>query len=112
MDVMLLNGDTKTDATGFNLWTDGMEEVLQRVKLCLGIRKGSFIYKKEWGLETIGYSEGQRALRNAEALLREAVMCIEGVELHLNKMEDTPSGIRFEITLIKDGESIDSEVTI
>ncbi len=112
MDVMLVNGDTAVDATGCNLWLEGIGEVLQQVKLCLSISKGSFIYLKELGLETPVSGEDERSLRNAEALMREAVMCIEDVELNLLKMENTPEGTRFEFTLSRDGESINSEVTI
>lgn len=112
MDVMLQNGDTAVDATGCNLWLEGMEEALQQVKLCLSISKGSFIYEKELGLEMPAFGEDERSLKNAEALLREAVMPIEGITLDLLKMENTPEGIRFGFTLSKDGESINSEVTI
>lgn len=49
MDTALENGDFATSANGFPRQIDGVDELLQRAKICLRVPLGQFLYLPELG---------------------------------------------------------------
>lgn len=78
MDIMLRNGDIVTDMSGEPVYIDGMDEILQRVLICIGVEKGSFLYDKDFGMEKPSSLNTPRDIGRLETLLREAIISVGG----------------------------------
>lgn len=92
MDVKIQNGDMVLDSTGNPVCIDGMEEILQRVRICITAKKNGFIYNKEFGRVAETDATTERGVRNLEAQLREAIISLEGVELFLLQADTLTDG--------------------
>lgn len=113
MDVLIKNGDMVVDS-GFNpLYTEGAEEVLQRVTFALSTPKGSFVYNRSLGVEPFEGELSEKGLRKLEARCREAVMSIEGTELTLLSAQRLENGrIKILAEIKIEGGTYIKEVTV
>ncbi|MGN0452781.1 MAG: hypothetical protein ACI4GZ_03160 [Ruminococcus sp.] len=113
MDVLIKDGDILTDYTGSPVYISGIEEIVQRVKLCISVEKGKFIYMKELGLDRAQDISSEAGIRNFEAKLREAVALLEGVELQLLSLQNLTETERVaKLNIIYNNESVEAEVKI
>lgn len=112
MDVKLRNGDMVLDSTGSVVYIDGMEEIVQRVLICVTARKGSFLYQKNLGCDARVDFSTERGMKKLESRLREAILPVAGAELVLREAKSTDEGIRAFITIIYNDEKMDTEVII
>ena len=108
MDLLLKNGELETDANGYPVELNGIDEAAQRAMIVLSIEKGSFLYD-----ETLGSEMVCAATENApndlivmlcrEALADQTEITVESVRLEEGKL----------IALIVSGdESREAEVMI
>lgn len=49
MDTLLENGDYKKSLNGLPISITGRAEIIQRVRICLQVPRGSFLHNKEFG---------------------------------------------------------------
>ena len=112
MDVKISGGDTTLDISGKEEYVEGIEEIFQRVILCISTRKGEFIYDKDYGVRELPKITDERSLKNAEAYLGEAIADIDGAHISLKKLRQTSSGTVIKITVTYLDESIWKEVTV
>lgn len=92
MDVKLKNGDIVTDMSGEPVYIDGMDEIIQRVLICIGIKKGSFAYAKDFGMEKPAALSTSRDLKKLETLFREAVIPVSGAYVEVVSAEPLNDG--------------------
>lgn len=68
MDTLLENGDYKVSQNGLPVSICGRQELLQRVKICLNVPRGSFLHNKDFGSRFYKFKEDQANANNAQAL--------------------------------------------
>lgn len=113
MDVLIKDADMAVDSSGTPLYTEGAEEMLQRVCFALKTEKGRFIYNRNLGVEKFKGELDSRGIKRLEARCREAVMNIEGIELCVDRAEKhDESRIRMQISVWYQGEEYKREVII
>lgn len=83
MDTALSSsGDFELDGRGMPYLLSGLAEMMQRVSLCLKIKKGCFPYDRELGSELHTLKESTQPLRDTAALLvKEAAAQIPQVKI-------------------------------
>ena len=78
MDTALSNGDFAEDKSGKMYRISGIEETLQRCKILLGIKRGSFCYNRNLGSDIDTLADDDEYLEgNALLLVREALLPIK-----------------------------------
>lgn len=113
MDIKLENGDFSVSANGDIKTVDGVDEILQRVKICCSIKKGSFLYDKELGVDYENADiSSQRGLKQLEMLLNEAVIDISGVRVEITKAENQSDKIKLRLKISYKGNKYETEVII
>ena len=76
------NGEFELDGRGMPYLLSGLSEIMQRVSLCLKIKKGSFPYDRELGSELHTLTESVQPLGETAALLvKEAAAQIPQVKI-------------------------------
>lgn len=113
MDVKIENGDTVLDMTGMPVYTQGFEEILQQVMICITSRKGKFIYNKDMGCSAVTDVSGEREIRRLEARLREAIASVKGAQIYVDNAWELVDGrVRAEITIVYGKHQVSREVII
>ena len=111
MDILIKDGDMVLDKTGAPIYISGDDEILQQALFMIGTKKGAFIYNKEMGIQAVTSPCTQRAMKELESRLKEAVMKIEGVRLFLQDAEELIDGrVKALITLSIGDKEIEAEV--
>ena len=75
MDTALKNGDFAKNSSGKIYSINAMEETLQRCKILLTVRQGSFVYNPQLGLR----ADDERLQGNALVLVQEALYSVPQV---------------------------------
>jgi len=89
MDIKIKDSDICVAPCGEYVLAEGIDEVLQRVLINVQIKKGSFIYNKKLGTDLTSLDpDDPNVLKNAEVLLREAVM--NSVDAKINVLSFMP----------------------
>ena len=70
MDTALLEGDFCPDSRGLPVLLEGREELLQRVAICLTVKKGSFPYLPQLGSRLFQVNHPVEAVEEAREALR------------------------------------------
>lgn len=83
MDTLLVSGDHYTDARGLPVPLEGDDELIQRVLICLQVKKGSFALDKGLGSELykLPRSDSERNARLAMSYVQEALADLPQVEV-------------------------------
>lgn len=87
MDTIISNGDFKLNEKGKPFLANGMEEVIQRCKIIISVKKGSFIYNRNLG------SNFDSVLKNDEAMelaVKEILLAVPQVtveKVSINKLD-------------------------
>ncbi|MDP4119453.1 MAG: hypothetical protein Q8876_00130 [Bacillota bacterium] len=88
MDTKINNGQYEIDSGGKPYLIGGFDEILQRVRICLGVQKGSFVYAPDFGNEFFTLSRTTDLLKErADMLVKEAVINLTGVEASVTSSE-------------------------
>ncbi|MCQ4021534.1 MULTISPECIES: hypothetical protein [unclassified Ruminococcus] len=99
MDTALLNGEFDLDSRGMPYIITGLAELMQRVAVCLKMKRASFIYSRTLGSELNSVKEVEDAVHSrAELLAREAVAEVPQTSLGELKVTKTANG-KIKITL-------------
>lgn len=113
MDIKIKDGDMVLDSTGTPVEIEGNEEILQQIIMRITAQKGGFIYNKEMGTEAVTDVSGEKECKRLEAVLREAVADMEGVNIYLDSASQLVDGKVFaQMTVICNEETIPLEVVI
>lgn len=51
MDIKIENKDIKTDGNGDVVMIEGLDEIIQQIEINLSVKRGSFIYDRNMGVE-------------------------------------------------------------
>lgn len=113
MDVKIENEDICLNSSGNTVMIDEKDELLQRIKFCLTVEKGSFVYNKELGANlNLSNLNTKRGLKNIEAQLNEAVMGIDGVSIVLESVENGRNGHTLKLYVSYGGGDFRTEVIV
>lgn len=83
MDSALENGGFAVNQIGKPYMIDGINKALQQIRLCLEIKKGSFIFLPSLGSELWKLDASKPYLsKQAEMFVKEAVIGIENIEIN------------------------------
>ncbi|MBQ0097927.1 MAG: DUF2634 domain-containing protein [Oscillospiraceae bacterium] len=113
MDVKIENKDIKTLDNGDTVYITGTDEIRQRVKLACSVKKGSFVYDREFGAEV---SENIFSFENAkdrlEIILNEAVVNIPDIYVGVVSITDENDAYTVNIRINYKGQDIGTEVIV
>ena len=113
MDTAVSNGNFICDSRKHLVELNGYDEILQRVLIRLGVKKGSFVYDKKLGsrLYTLKATDGNIAQR-ALSLVREALIDIG--EVTVDNVYTTLSNDKehLELNIILSVNDVEKEVVI
>lgn len=115
MDTALTGtGDFELDGRGMPYLLSGLAEMMQRVGLCLKIKKGSFPYDRELGSELYILNEQTQPLRDTASLLvKEAAARIPQVKiLDVEAAFDNNKKLALSVLLEFGGERKHMEVKV
>lgn len=115
MDTALNDaGDFALDDRGMPYLLSGLAELMQRVKLCLQIKKGSFLYDRSLGSELHTLERGTELLQQrAQMLVYEAVATVPQVRLYNIQAEFPQDGpLKLSLDIDFAGEKGKLEVTL
>lgn len=76
MDVKIKDKDITTKACGDAVYISGFDEIIQRIKIASTIRKGSFVYDKNFGRCDFDTEEDELVCQKLEMILKEATIGI------------------------------------
>lgn len=113
MDVKIDNGDIVTKACGDALYIDGMDEIMQRIKIACSVKKGTFIYDRNLGSEGYTVSFDDSMLKSKlEMLFKEASIDIPYSDLSVVRVDKVGEKLKVCIKITCGTESDTVEVTI
>ena len=113
MDIKIKDGDMVLDKTGSAVYVTDCEEVFQQALFILSTAKGAFIYNKDMGVEAVTCACTERALKELESKLKEAVMEIGGLEIFLQSAEELIDGrVKAQVTLTYMEKELSVEVIV
>lgn len=108
IDIKVRNGDNVKDSTGKLLKIEDTDVLFQRVLICIGVKKESFIYNRSLGskLSEIDFN-ADNAKEKAELIINEALADFENTYVKVLEIGET---MKLEITI--SGESRTEEVQL
>lgn len=111
MDVKIENKDIALKPNGDTVYISSMDETVQRVKIACSINKGSFIYDRNIGFDTIS-TDDEVDKDKLEMIFCEAVIGIPDTVVQV--IDAKKSGNRITATLkIQQGDNTaETEVTV
>lgn len=113
MDTAVITGDLAENEAGKPYLISSMEETVQRCKMRLCIRQGSFCYNRELGGNLHKLDNNDENLSgNALLLVREALLPIKQVTVRSVEAEVQNGRIILNITISAYGEEASMEVTV
>lgn len=111
MDVKIKDKDIFTLDNGDTVYIRGNDEIKQRVKFACTVKKGSFIYDRNFGA---GYSIDVFSCDDSrdklELLFNEAIVGIEDAYVNVNSISLTGQTYNIEISVNYKGKDIGKEV--
>ncbi|MEE0858627.1 MAG: histidine kinase [Acutalibacteraceae bacterium] len=113
MDTALKNGDFAKNESGKIYSISGMEETLQRCRILLTVKQGSFCYNRAFGNNLHTLSADDKNLQgNALLLVREALISIPQVQVNQVVPVVNDSEITLKITIGAYNQTAELEVNI
>lgn len=108
IDIKVRNGDSVKDSTGKLLKIEDTDVLFQRVLICIGVKRESFIYNRNLGskLGEIDFN-AENAKEKAELIINEALAEFENTYVKVLEIGKT---MKLEITI--SGESRTEEVQL
>ncbi len=80
MDIAIINGNIALDENGRPRSIDGIEQALQQVRMCLEIKKGSFVFLPSLGSELWKLDSSKPYLqKQADMFVREALVSLKSI---------------------------------
>ncbi len=117
MDTLIENGEFALDVCGYPVKIHSVDEAVQRVKIILSVKKGSFIYDRELGSDFSGLFLSGNFEKEAALRCREAIADQEEISLGKVRAEMLENGnilLNLEVVLgneIKETEAeLDAEL--
>lgn len=94
-DVLLKNGDVELDSSGGAVILSGFEAAVQRVLICVGSRRGAFIYDRSLGVPQLSPGSGCRIDRQRlEMLINEALAQTDDTYVEVLSADDESLRLR------------------
>jgi hypothetical protein len=91
----------------------GFDELIQQIKIAVGIKKGTFPYDRDLGMESYGGSfTDEKAIKTIEALINESLVNLGGVFVTVNKLSKKKGSYYATITVNNGYTTQDTEVMI
>lgn len=112
MDTLVMDGDYLLDECGEVQNIYSIDEACQRVRLILSVKKGSYVYDRELGVDFSSLDSSQNRDKEAELLCREALVNQTEIEIGSVKITDADKGKNLSLTVIYKGISKAVEVKI
>ncbi|MEE0264090.1 MAG: hypothetical protein UD936_00535 [Acutalibacteraceae bacterium] len=113
MDTALKNGDFKLDYRGKPYLVSSIEETVQRCRILLNIRQGSFVYNRFLGSNIHLLDKTDENLQgNALLLVKEALMPVTQVHVCSVKAIADEADITLKIRIKAYNQYADMEVTV
>lgn len=113
MDTAVSSGDFVCDSRKHPIELSGYEEILQRVLIRLGVKKGSFVYDKNLGSRLYTLKSTDKNIREkALSLVREALIDIREVIVDNVYTTLTNDGENLELNIILSINEQEKEVVI
>ncbi len=105
MDTAIKGGDFLKDSRGMPITLEGIDEILQRVKIRLDIEKGTFLYDENLGSHLHSLKSDMENLNDiALSYAREAIAPMCGVEIESVEVIPTNSSMELTLTVLSDNE--------
>lgn len=113
MDVKIDNKDIVLTDCGVPQYIDGIDEIVQRVKIACSVKKGSFLYDRELGsyAHTVDLSQ-QSALEKLEMIYKEASIDIPYTDLKVLSVNTEDKEKSATIQICCGTKTVTTEVTI
>ena len=113
MDTALLNCDFAVNSSGKIYKISSMEETLQRCKIVLNVKKGSFCYNPQLGSNlNLLEADDQRLQDNALLLVKEALLPLPQVTVCRTTATVLQDKILLNITIQAYGQTAELEVSV
>ena len=106
MDIAIINGNIALDESGRPRSIDGIEKALQQVRMCLEIRKGSFVFLPSLGSELWRLDSSKPYLqKQADMFVREALVNLKSITVKSVTAVSAGGGVSITVDIEKDGKS-------
>jgi hypothetical protein len=113
MDTAIKDGDFKLNEQGKPYLINAMDETLQRCRILLTVKQGSFAYNRALGGNLYLLNRDDENLQgNALLLVREALLPVKQVTVDSVIAKAVDNGILLEISITAYGENAYMEVTV
>lgn len=113
MDIKVDNRDIAISDSGAPVMIDGLMQVVQQLKLCSIVDKGTFIYDRQMGLEIptnfYGLENREKIL---EAMFSEMLINVPGVTVTVNSIYNSLRVKKAMVTVTDGYNTEETEVTI
>lgn len=111
MDQKISGKDTVIAPSGQPETVDGMDEIVQRVKIACGVRKGAFIYDRALGVDLDGFDpDDEHAAEKLEMLFEEAAVNIPDVSIRVKTVKTDGKSIKAETEIRRKSQTVTTEV--
>lgn len=114
MDSAIDNGGFAVNESGKPYMIDGINKALQQIRMCLEIKKGSFVFLPSLGSELWKLDASKPYLsKQAEMFVKEAVIGIENIEINSVTAEVSEFGsIKVTVAVGYMGKTANLEVNV
>lgn len=113
MDVKIKDLDIVTKACGDALYIDGIDEIMQRIKIACSVKKGSFVYDKTFGSVacTLDFDDPM-ITQKLEMLFKEACIEVPYTDLSVLSVQKDGDKLKARVKITCHNESGTVEVTV
>ena len=112
MDIKIDNRDILLDGKNAPVMIDGIQQILQQIKIALAVKKGSFIYDRNMGTElsreVILAENGAKTL---QAILYEGLINVD-VDMKVDYIKNDNNIIYAGISIENEYEKMETEVIV
>lgn len=112
MDIKIENNDIQIQPNGNTVYINGFDEIVQRVKIACTVKKGSFIYDRELGVDRGKKNMSDMSTQQLEMLFREACINIPYTSLEVVSVDSTDDKTTATIKITCGTQSVTTEVTV
>lgn len=113
MDIQIKDFDTQYNICGEPVMIDGLVELVQQIQIILSLKRGSFIYDKNLGIDFSQINfENENAPKILEAMIKEGLVDETDGDVKVNYINKINSRYFAGITVVNNYESINTEVMI